>query len=104
MKTTEKTIELTEEQFEADYPLVENHLDENSGYGGYLFETYGEELDFVRKQDNRCIWTWIDVEGGTSIVSGYHIVNRIGYLISTKPIPDNTYIYIPVEGFDDDEA
>lgn len=49
------------------------------------FETYGEELDFVRSHDDKFIWTEVDGDGGTYIISGYSLVNRINYYICEVP-------------------
>ena len=73
---------MTESEFDAKYPLIKNHLDENALWDGCMFETYGEEVEFVCKANPKTIWTWIDGEGGDLVVAGYHYVNRIGYLIS----------------------
>lgn len=95
-------IELTEEEFDAQYPLLRNHLNSNATWGfddgpGCLFETYGEELAFVREQDPLTIWTFIDGDDGDCyVVSGYHHVNRIGYLISLKPVPEGTDIEVRI--------
>ncbi len=58
------------------------------------FETYGEELDFVTKADNKHIWTEVDGDSGTYIISGYHFVNRIQYYITDNPWTDE-YTEIP---------
>jgi hypothetical protein len=102
---THSLIELTEDEFDASYPLRTNHLNPHASwtYGddrGCLFETYGEELDFVRQQDPRTIWTFVDGDDGDQyLLSGFHFVNRIGYLLSTVPVPEETDIEvrIPVE-------
>jgi hypothetical protein len=107
---TDTFIEMTEEEFDDRYPLVPNHLDLNASwaYGdgpGCLFETYGAELEFVRKQDPRTIWTLVDGDdGGQYLVSGFHYVNRIGYLLSTNPIPDHVTIqvHLPMTRDEDD--
>jgi hypothetical protein len=109
---TETFIELSEDDFDARYPLVPNHLNPNaswaSGEGaGCLFETYGDELKFVRRQAPGTIWTLLDGDDGDLyLVSGYHFVNRIGYLISTAPVPEGTEIevHIPMESDDDAET
>jgi hypothetical protein len=101
---THNSIQLTEDEFEAKYPLVPNHLDTNASwtYGdgpGCLFETYGEELAFVRGQDPRTIWTLVDHpedDNKELVFSGYHHVNRLGYLISTVPFPEDTNIEVPI--------
>ena len=95
-------ITLTEEAFDLNYSLRPNHLNPNASwvYGegpGCLFETYGEELEFVRSQDPRTVWTVLDGEDGNQfVVSGYHFVNRIGYLISTTPVPDDQSIEVTI--------
>jgi hypothetical protein len=58
------------------------------------FETYGEELEFVAKQDANHIWTEVDGEGGTYITAGYHFVNRINYYITENPWTDE-YTEVP---------
>lgn len=100
---TTKDIFLAENQFTAQYPLIRNPFDPDAGWGtgepneGCLFETYGEEFEFVRKQDPNTVWTWMDGEEGQLVLSGLHLVNRIGYLVSTKPRPPNTWIVVELE-------
>lgn len=95
---TENFIEMTEDEFDDRYPLKSNHIDPAAGWaigeaGGCLFGTYGEEFEFVRRQNPRTVWTWIDGDDGdTYLVSGLHFVNRIGYLISEIECPADTAI------------
>ena len=95
-------IELTEDQFDEQYPLVSNHINPNASWAfgdgpGCLFETYGAELDFVRSQDPRNIWTLVDGDDDNQyVISGFHFVNRIGYLISTVPFPEDASIEVPI--------
>lgn len=52
----------------------------------FNFETYGAELDFVLKADPRTVWTIADGDDGNLWVSqGYHLVNRVHYMISEIP-------------------
>lgn len=93
-------IYLTEEQFYEKYELIENHLEDNASFDGCLFETYGDELLVVQQmaKENRVITI---IEGDEEIendfgeptlnmyyVSGMHLVNRIGYLITKEPIKE----------------
>jgi hypothetical protein len=95
---------LSEGQFDDRFPLLTNHLNPNASWAfndsnGCLFETYGPELEFVRSQDDRTVWTLVDGDDGDLyVVSGYHFVNRIGYLISTVPVPEGTdyEVHIPM--------
>ena len=67
-------------------------------YDSLTFETYGEEVEFVQKADNKYIWTEVDGDSGTYIVAGYHWVNRIHYYITENPWDDEftevpTWVY-----------
>lgn len=60
-------------------------------YGNhFMFETYGIDLDFVRSNPNNHIWTYQDDGDMGYISSGYHLVNRLGYYITTKPFDAST--------------
>ena len=71
-----------------DELFAKNHLEANSPIDGFMFETFGAEVDFVRevlaKEPNR-ICTIVTVDSGAwYICRGWHYVNRIGYLVA-KP-------------------
>jgi len=57
--------QLTEEQFDAKYTFVKNHIANNAPYDGCMFETYDDELEYVaefaKKHPNR-VWTIIGGE------------------------------------------
>jgi hypothetical protein len=99
--------QLTETEFDEQFELIKNHIDDNASWSGNMFETYGEEVQFVLEmaKQNRVI-TIIEGEGDADFdydelyengddlppdplyyVSGYHLVNRIGYLITKEPLP-----------------
>ena len=109
---TSTIIELAEEAFAAQYKLRTNPLNPHAGWAkgegaGCLFETYGDELAFVREQDPRTVWTLSDGgDGGQYVVSGFHLVNRLGYLVSTLPVPEGTTIrvHIPMPSEETAEA
>jgi hypothetical protein len=90
-------IELTEEEWFDTYKPIKNSLDMNSSFDGHMFETYGEEVEFVKAQDENRIWMLGDGDdGGMYIWSGWGFVNRIGYFITEVPCPENTTIQIMV--------
>jgi len=63
-----------------------------------MFETYGEEVDYVTKADNKYVWTWIQGDMSDLIVAGYHYVNRLGYYITEVPWEDeDDYALLSVE-------
>jgi hypothetical protein len=73
-------VEITDEDFDA-YEPIENHFQE----GTQLFETYGDELEFVIQHKKEHIWTQVDGYDGIYIVNGYQLANRIGYYLTNKP-------------------
>jgi hypothetical protein len=72
------------------------------------FETYGEEVEFVKAQDPKHIWTEVDGDEGSYIISGWHFVNRIHYYITENPWEDEyteipTWCYRPCDCQDETE-
>jgi hypothetical protein len=103
MSITETFIEQTFESWLEEFKPITNHLDPNASFQdesgkGIMFETYGDEVEFVKKQDPRCIWTYGDGDdGGGYIWNGWHFINRLGYFITEIPCPENTTIQIQVD-------
>lgn len=63
-----------------------------------MYETYGEEVEFVQKADNRYIWTYVDSDMCSLLLAGYHYVNRLGYYITEVPWTDeDTTVLLSVE-------
>ncbi|MDX2147941.1 MAG: hypothetical protein SFZ23_10495 [Planctomycetota bacterium] len=104
---TNQTITLSEDAFDALFPLQANHLNPSAAWSnhegrGCLFETYGEELDFVSAQDARRIWTLIESDTGqVRVVSGWRRVNRLGYLVSDVPLPSAVDVIVLIESADE---
>ena len=90
-------IEMDYEEFIETYKPITNHIDTNASFDGMMFETYGEEVEFVKAQDENRIWMYGDGDdGGSYLWSGWGFVNRIGYFITEVPFPDNTTIQVRV--------
>ena len=98
----DKFIEMDYDKWVKNYKPIYNHIDKNASFQdetgqGYMFETYGDEVEFVKSQNPANIWTYGDGDdGGSYIWSGWGFVNRIGYFITENPFPDNTTIQIQV--------
>jgi hypothetical protein len=62
---------------------IKNHLvvdhDEN------MFETYGDQVEFVVNYDPKYVWTFVSGEKSDLILAGYHFVNGLGYYITEVP-------------------
>jgi hypothetical protein len=95
-------IELTMEEWEATYKPIPNNIDPNASFQnedgvGIMFETYGAEVEFVKKAHPNHIWMYgSGDDGGTYIWSGWGFVNRLGYFITELPFPEDTTIQIQV--------
>lgn len=84
------------------YEPIPNLLGDNpsldDGNGGVMFETYGGEVAFVKGvtiTNPRNVWTYIDgSDGQPLIINGWHLVNRIGYLITAIPAEPETFYEI----------
>ena len=78
-------MNLTEEDFDRKYTpnikLKSECFDDKSG----RFETFGNDLKTVLAQEEKYVWTCIDGDDGMYFISGYHLVNRIYYLVTNEP-------------------
>jgi len=88
-------IEMDFDEWCDTYKPIINHIDSNAsfdnGYGGIMFETYGDEVEFVKSQSPDKIWMYgSGDDGGTFVWSGWGFVNRLGYFITEVPCPPNT--------------
>lgn len=84
-------MKITYEEWENKYEPLKNPLNSDAPYNGCMFETCGEELNYIKQSNIKpCfIWTLIDCENEEQyIVPGFHLVNRVGYFITWK-YPEN---------------
>lgn len=70
--------------FEKKFIPIEH---ENTATGNpILLETYGEELSTVQNTDYKHVWTVVEGDtGDLYIIAGYHLVNRLNYIVTTNP-------------------
>jgi hypothetical protein len=95
MSTNELFIEMTEDEWIATYKPILNHIDTNASFDGTMFETYDEEVEFVKSQPNEYIWTFGDGDdGGGYVWNGWSFINRIGYFITEVPCPPDVTIQV----------
>ena len=93
----ERFIEMDFDEWCATYKPIKNHIDTNASFNGEMFETYGDEVAFVKEQPEENIWMYGDGDdGGSYIWSGWGFVNRIGYFVTEVPCPPDTTIQIRV--------
>lgn len=62
-------------------------MDNNAGFNGWMYETYGDEVQYVfdlSKKSNR-VWTIIEGDNDTLFYSsGFHYINRLGFIVTEK--------------------
>jgi len=93
-------IEMTFDEWCDIYKPIQNHIDPTSSFDGAMFETYGDEVAFVKEQPEDRIWMYGDGDdGGSYLWNGWHFVNRIGYFITEVPCPADTTIQVKVSSY-----
>ncbi len=100
---SEITLEMEQalEAWEKEYKPVLNHLNPDASWSGMMYETYGDEVEFVYNHPQEHVWTWVDGDDGSWIISGFHYVNRIGYFITEKPYQIHGYMEVQVDLYGD---
>jgi len=97
-------IEMDFDEWCETYKPIKNHIDTNASFNGEMFETYGDEVEFVKQQDPAYIWTYGDGDdGGSYVWSGWSFVNRIGYFITEVPCDIDTDVQVLVSLDEEDE-
>jgi hypothetical protein len=98
-------IILTWDEFEAKYKPQVNHIlgETNAPMNGWMYETFEEEYEYVmsvhEKEPGR-VWTVLSGdEYLIGFASGWHWVNRIGYIITEVPVEDGLQVGV----YDEDD-
>ena len=84
-------IDLNEDAFVALFKPQPNHLNPNAGW---RFETFGPEVEHIRRQPERTVWTLVDADGEFHWLSGCHLANRLGYAVCAVPVPDGVAVQV----------
>lgn len=93
-----KDVQLDYFDFFDTFKPMKNPLNDNAPENGCMFETYGVELEFVVNYLRECpkqIWTVMTNDNGNICIGeGFHLVNRLGYLITEEKAEDDVAYYI----------
>lgn len=87
--TTTNHKQISEDDFYDTYKPVKNPFETDAPWGGAMLETYGRDLEHVEKVLKTApdtVWTVLDVDGALIASSGFHHVNRMGYIITEVPV------------------
>lgn len=69
-------------------------LIKNRNNGAYLFDYYGADLNALKEAYGRidtCIYTVVEELGRQYVLTGYHRINRYGYLVGKKLLDNGNY-------------
>jgi hypothetical protein len=91
------TINMTYEEWVAKFHPVKNTHTADAPYDGTMFETYGPEFEEVSACSRCHVWTLVEEDGHTYIVSGGCRVNRIGYFITSKFWAEGDVVLVKLE-------
>jgi len=78
------------------YKPIHNPASIDPQFWGCMFETFGEDLEYMKEnyKDNRHYWTLVDGEGiELYLFSGVHWANRLGYFITEVPWEESVSVY-----------
>jgi hypothetical protein len=90
-------VEISWDEFEAQFGPKKNHLDDNASLDGVMFETFGGELDYVleiAKENPERVWTYAEGDEDVFLTNGLHFVNRLGYVVTERPATSNTFFTV----------
>ena len=89
---------MTEDEWLETYKPKTNHIDSNASWNGTMFETYGEEVEFVQSTPDNFVWTLLEGDEGQTLISnGYSFVNRLGYFVCEVPWNENEFHEILID-------
>jgi len=80
------TVVLHEDAFYEYFKPYRHQDARHDIWGGLGLETFGKDIETVRKLDDAYVWTVLDGDSSNDqwIVPGIHFVNRICYLVTEK--------------------
>jgi hypothetical protein len=69
-----------------------------SKYDEEMFNTYGEEVEYIKSLNPQYVWTLVDGDMSTLLVAGYAYVNRLAYYVCEVPWESELeYVLVSVE-------
>lgn len=87
--------QMTWSQWEQKYKPIRNPNNVGTGLSEHMFETFGEDLEYLKSAGIPNGYYWTLVDGGgvyLDIVSGVHWVDRLGYFITEYPWEEDVYV------------
>ena len=92
--------ELKWDEWVEKYKPIKNHITKypNKDADYEMFETYGDEQDYVYSLDEKLVWTEVQGDCSMLLLAGRHFVNRLNYYVCEIPWETgNEQVLISVE-------
>lgn len=80
---------MTSDEFDEQFKPIKNPHDKDAGWDGCLFGITGAEHNFVRGSRWNHVWT---LTSHGTLISGYHWVDRVGYIVTEEPWKTDTEV------------
>jgi hypothetical protein len=92
--------ELKWDEWVEKYKPIKNHITKypNKDADYDMFETYGDEQEYVYSLDEKLVWTEVQGDCSMLLLAGRHFVNRLNYYVCEIPWETgNEQVLISVE-------
>ena len=87
---------ITEDEFEAAFTMIKNHINDDASLDGCMFETYGSEYAYISSMEqSKRVWTFLEDDKGLYFKTGIQQGKRlgpIGYFITEQPYKKQTIV------------
>ena len=98
-----KTEEDFDKRYTYDTTVISTEFDPESQQG--MLETYGDDIKLVLKINKKTplrVWTMVDGDNGMYLIQGYHLVNRIYYVITNEHAQSEDEEYL-IDSYESEE-
>jgi hypothetical protein len=89
---TQAFVFLHEDAFEAYFEPYQHSNAISNIWNDLGLSAYGKEREMLKTVSPNYVWTVVESEGDRWITPGFHVVNRVCYLITKKP-----HMFLPFE-------
>jgi len=89
---------MTFSEWATEFAPIANRFDSDT----YMFDTEGEQLDYVQSQDRDVVWSYVYADLATVITNGYASANVIGYYITQFPYKNEDFYMVDYQEEEED--
>jgi hypothetical protein len=89
---------MTFSEWATEFAPITNRFDSDT----HMFDTDGEQLDYVQSQDRDVVWSYVHGDRFTVITNGYASHNVIGYYITQHPYKNEDFYMVDYDEEEED--